>query len=80
MTASIFLRIKFLLDIALDVRCLVFFTVPKKSMFSRLLGVLSSDRPTNFQDQFKNIQYLIHVIKYATSAYNIHVGFNNAHI
>ena len=32
-------------------RYLVFFTVPKKSMFSRLLEVLSSDRPINFQDR-----------------------------
>ena len=32
-------------------RYLVFFTVPKKSMFSRLLEVLSSDRPTKFQDR-----------------------------
>ena len=32
-------------------RYLVFFTVPKKSMFLRLLEVLSSDRPTNFQDR-----------------------------
>ena len=29
----------------------MFFTVPKKSMFSRLLEVLSSDRPINFQDR-----------------------------
>ena len=35
-TASIFLRIKFLLDIALDVRCLVFFARAKKSVFYSL--------------------------------------------
>ena len=41
-TASIFLRIKFLLDIALDVRCLVFFARAKKSVFSRGFGTSKS--------------------------------------
>ena len=41
-TASIFLRIKFLLDIALDVRCLVFFARAKKSVFSRGFGLFAS--------------------------------------
>ena len=39
-----------MLDIALDVRCLVFLARAKKSVFSRDFGVLSSDRPINFQD------------------------------
>ena len=39
-----------MLDITLDVRCLVFFARAKKSVFSRDFGVLSTDRPINFQD------------------------------
>ena len=40
-----------ILDIVLDVPVFAIFGLTKKSMFSRLLEVLSSDRPINFQDR-----------------------------
>ena len=40
-----------ILDIVLDVPVFAIVGLTKKSMFSRLLEVLSSDRPINFQDR-----------------------------
>ena len=59
-------------------RYLVFFTVPKKSMFSRLLEVLSSDRPINFQDRlvvtasiFLRIYGVVHYTIYTQSYFEV---------
>ena len=57
-----------ILDIVLDMRYLVFFTVPKKSMFPRLLGVLSSDRPINFQNRLVvTASIFLHIIAHSVA-------------
>ena len=61
--------VKFLLDIVLDVPVFAIFGLTKKSMFPRLLGILSSDRPINFQDHI--VLTALHITRRKRIKYNI---------